>query len=128
MSDVVAYDGSERPDLLDPVTDSWVASIADVVRLAGYICDTTFVPAGLRGSAPATAATILYGSEIGILPITALQTMHVINGRVGMAAELMRAQVLAAGHELETLESTTALCRMRGRRKGSVTWTECQWS
>jgi hypothetical protein len=105
-----------------------VASISDVVRLAELICNTTFVPQGLRGSAPATAATILYGREIGIPPITALQTMHVINGRVGMAAELMRAQVLAAGHELEIVESTAALCRMRGRRRGSDTWTTVQWS
>lgn len=132
MTDLTRYDDTSsalvRPDLLDPVTDSWVASIRDVVQLAGYICDTTFVPQGLRGSAPATAATILYGREIGVPPITALQTMHVINGRVGMAAELMRARVYAAGHELEVVESTTALCRMRGRRKGSETWTEVQWS
>ena len=124
MSELQPY----RPDLLDPVTDSWVASVGDIVRLAELVCNTTFVPAGLRGSAPATAATILYGREIGIPPITALQTMHVINGRVGMAAELMRAQVLAAGHDLEILESTSNLCRMRGRRKGSETWTQVQWS
>ena len=124
MTEIEPY----RPDLLDPVTDSWVASISDVVRLAELICNTTFVPQGLRGSAPATAATILYGREIGIPPITALQTMHVINGRVGMAAELMRAQVLAAGHELEIVESTSAVCRMRGRRRGSETWTSVQWS
>lgn len=117
-----------RPDLLDPVTDSWVASVGDIVRLAELICNTTFVPNGLRGSAPATAATILYGREIGIPPITALQTMHVINGRVGMAAELMRARVLAAGHDLEILESSAAVCRMRGRRRGSETWTQVQWS
>lgn len=118
----------QRPDLLDPVTDSWVASVSDVVRLSELICNTTFVPAGLRGSAPATAATILYGREIGIPPITALQTMHVVNGRVGMAAELLRARVYAAGHDLEILESTAAVCRMRGRRRGAETWTEVQWS
>ena len=131
MTEVERYqdpDAVTRADLLDPETDSWVASIKDVVKLAGYICDTQFVPAGLRGSAPATAATILYGREIGIAPITALQTMHVVNGKVGMAAELMRARVLAAGHELEIMEHTSALCRMRGRRRGSQTWTEVQWS
>jgi hypothetical protein len=130
MTDLVQHQGelSPRPDLLDPVTDSWVASIADVVRLSEFICGTTFVPQGLRGSAAATAATILYGREIGIPPITALQTMHVVNGKVGMAAELMRARVLAAGHDLEILEHTSALCRIRGRRLGSQTWTEVQWS
>lgn len=125
MTEIEPY---QRPDLLDPVTDSWVASIADVVRLSELICNTTFVPAGLRGSAPATAATILYGREIGIPPITALQTMHVVNGRVGMASELLRARVFAAGHDLEIMESTAAVCRIRGRRRGSETWTEVQWS
>jgi hypothetical protein len=124
VSDLQPY----RPDLLDPVTDSWVASVGDVVRLAELICNTTFVPAGLRGSAPATAATILYGREIGIPPITALQTMHVVNGRVGMAAELLRARVYAAGHDLEIVESTAAVCKMRGRRRGGESWTEVQWS
>jgi hypothetical protein len=125
MTDIQPY---QRPDLLDPATDSWVASVGDVVRLAEFICNTTFVPQGLRGSAPATAATILYGREIGIPPITALQTMHVVNGRVGMAAELLRARVYAAGHDLEILESTAAVCRIRGRRRGSETWTTVAWS
>jgi hypothetical protein len=130
MTDVTRYTDTtaDRPDLLDPATDSWVASVADVVKLAGYICDTAFVPNGFRGNAPATAAAILYGREIGVAPLTALSTLHVINGRVGMAAELMRARVLAAGHELEVTESTAAVCRMRGRRRGSQTWTEVTWS
>lgn len=130
MSDLTAYTPRDltRPDLLDPVTDGWIASIAEVAQLAAYIADTAFVPQPLRGNAPAVAATILYGREIGIAPITALQTMHVINGRVGMAAELMRARVLAAGHEIEVVESTAALCRIRGRRRGAERWAEVQWS
>jgi hypothetical protein len=130
MSDLAPYvpRDLDRPDLLDPETDGWIASIAEVAQLAAYICETPFVPMGLRGNAPATAATILYGREIGVPPITALQTMHVINGRVGMAAELMRARVLAAGHEIEVVESTAAVCRMRGRRRGTERWAEVQWS
>lgn len=122
------YVPGPHADLLDPSTDSWVASVADVVKLAGYICGTEFVPNGFRGSAPATAAAILYGREIGVAPMTALQTLHVIHGRVGMAAELMRASVLAAGHEIEFTETTTNVCRVRGRRRGSQTWTEVAWS
>lgn len=129
MTEVQPYTTAEaRPDLLDTTTDSWVASVADVVKLAGYICDTEFVPNGFRGSAPATAAAILYGREIGVAPMTALATLHVVHGRVGMSAELMRARVLAAGHEIEVTESTAAVCRMRGRRRGSQTWTEVSWS
>lgn len=130
MSDLTTYTprADARPDLLDPDVDSWVAAVADVARLAAYIADTAFVPGPLRGNAPAVAATILYGREIGVAPITALQTMHVVNGRVSMAAELQRARVLADGHEIEAVESTAALCRMRGRRRGGERWAEVQWT
>lgn len=130
MTDMQPYEPTAlaRPDLLDHETDGWIATVADVARLAAYLCDTDFVPNGFRGNAPATAAAILYGREIGVPPLTALSTLHVIHGRVGMAAELMRARVLAAGHEVEFIETTAVLCRVRGRRRGSQTWTEVQWS
>jgi hypothetical protein len=128
MTDMTRYEPTDTTYLIDPATDSWIATVADVTKLAGYLCDTEFVPNGFRGNAPATAAAILYGREIGVAPMTALSMLHIVHGRVGMAAELMRARALAAGHEVEFIETTAAVCRVRGRRKGSQTWTEVQWS
>lgn len=109
-------------------TDSWLNVMSDVVRLAAHIADTEFVPRGLRGSAPATAAAILYGREVGLPPMTALNMTYVVEGKPAISAEAMRALVLAAGHELEFVESTGAVCRMRARRRGSETWTELAWT
>lgn len=109
-------------------TDSWTAMAASVVKLAETIADTPFVPKGLRGSIPATAAAMLYGREIGLPPMTSLQSVYVVEGKPTVSAERMRAMVLAAGHELEVLEATGAICRMRGRRRGSDTWTEIAWT
>lgn len=109
-------------------TDSWIPVIAPVGHLAERIADTEFVPRGLRGSAAAVAAAILYGREVGLPPMTALNMTHVVEGKPGLSAEGMRALVYAAGHELEFIETTGAVCRMRGRRRGQEGWTELAWT
>lgn len=109
-------------------TDSWIGVVADVVRFAGIIADTDFVPAGLRGSAPATAAAILYGREVGLPPMTSLSSTHVVDGRPAISAEAMRALVLAAGHEIAFDVQSGAECTMRGRRRNSDAWTSVTWT
>lgn len=104
-------------------TDSWIGIASDVVKLANLIAPTEFVPRALRDSAPATAAAILYGREVGLPPMTALTQTHVIEGKPAMSAEAMRALVLAQGHDLEVVESNRARCELRGRRRGSERWT-----
>jgi hypothetical protein len=109
-------------------TDSWIHVVREVTILAQQIAGTEFVPKGLRNSIPATAAAMLYGREVGLPPMTALSQIHVVEGRPGLSAEGMRALVLAAGHEIVFDESTSAVCRIRGRRHRSATWTEVEWT
>lgn len=109
-------------------TDSWVDVVRPISILAQQIADTEFVPKGLRGSAAATAAAILYGREVGLPPMTALNMTHVVEGRPGVSAEAMRAMVYAAGHELEFVATTGAVCDMRARRRGAEGWTNLRWT
>lgn len=81
------------PALINPTTDSWTAVLHDVVALAQNINQTEFVPKDLRGSAPKVAAAILHGRELGLPPMTSLAGVHVIQGRPGVSAELMRALI-----------------------------------
>ncbi|MGI5153626.1 hypothetical protein [Microbispora sp. CA-102843] len=110
------------------VVDGWKDVITDIVRLAETIHDTDFVPKGLRGNYAATAAAILAGREVGIGPMTSLQHMYVVEGRPTMSAKLMRARVLAAGHDLVYEENTITRCRVRGRRRGEQAWTTVEWT
>lgn len=110
------------------VVDGWTAVIGDVARLADYIAATEFVPKAVRGRPAATAAAILSGREIGVGPMTALQHMHVVEGKPTMSAELKRARVLAAGHEIVYEEMSTTRCRVKGRRRGSEHWTVVEWT
>lgn len=108
--------------------DSWVGVVAQVAKLAEHIASTEFVPRQMRNSAPAVAAAILYGREVGLPPMTALTQTHVIEGKPSMSAEAMRALVFAAGHELAFEEATGATCIIRARRAGSQEWTRLAWT
>lgn len=120
------------PRVFEPVaradTDSWINVVADVIRFADIVNGTEFVPKGIRGSAPATAAAILYGREVGLPPMTSLSSTHVVDGRPAINAEAMRALVFAAGHEISVDTSNGSECTMRGRRRGSDQWTSVTWS
>lgn len=109
-------------------TDSWIGVLQNIGHLAELICGTEFVPKNLRNSAPATAAAIMYGREVGLPPMTALTQTHVIEGKPAMSAEAMRAMVIAGGHDLVFDEVTGAVCTMRARRAGSDHWTTLSWT
>lgn len=111
-------------DLRNPTTDSWTDVLEEVGDLAGRIHATEFVPASLRGSVAKTAAAVLYSRELGLPPMTGLGSVHVINGRAGISAEMMRALILQAGHELRIPESNSVQCRIKGRRRGEDEWQE----
>lgn len=122
MTEVEIY----RPGTAD--VDSWTGVMPDVVKLAEHIAMTEFVPKGLRGKPAAVAAAVLAGREQGIGPMTALTHMHVVEGRPTMSAELKRARVLAAGHEITFDEMSVTRCIIRGRRRGQDSWTTVTWT
>jgi len=103
--------------------DSWIEVVSDYIKLAEYICNTEFVPRGLRGNVPATTAAMLLGREVGLDTMTALGQITVIEGRPGLSAEAMRGLALAAGHEIAFDEATSSVCVVRGRRRGAQEWS-----
>lgn len=117
-----------RMDMRNKVTDSWTDVLEPVADLAHKIASTEFVPQALRGSVAKVAAAVLAGREMGIAPMQALSSIHVINGRPGLSAELMRALILQAGHEIRFVKSSAAQCTMRGRRAGDEEWTEVSYT
>lgn len=96
--------------------------------LAQRIARTEFVPTALRGKPEAVLACILTGQELGIGAMQALSKVHVIEGRPALSAELMRALVLRAGHDLWIEESTTTKCTVAGCRRGSSRETRVVWT
>ncbi len=118
MTELVPYVAPKTT--LEVMGDSWI--------LASKIANTTFVPAALRGKPEAVLACILAGHEAGISPMQALAKIHIVDGRPGMAAELMRALVLRHGHELWYEESSSSLCTAIGKRRGQTRETRVTWT
>ena len=109
-------------------TDSWADQLPAIVELARSICGTDFVPEAMRDNVAATAAAILYGREVSLPPMTALGNVNVIKGKPGLSAVIMRAQVLAAGHEIRQDKSDSGRCVLSGRRRGTDYWQTVEYT
>lgn len=114
---------TSRAGMIHADTDNWMAVYdGDAKALSTDLCKTDFVPKGFRGNPPAVLAAVLYGREVGLPPIAALQGLYSVDGRVGTYAETQRALVLAAGHEYRIVEQSASRCVIEGRRAGRDEW------
>lgn len=105
------------------------AQEADVAyQMATKLADTSFVPQSLRGKPGDITAAILAGAELGLKPMATLKSIDIIQGTPALRAHAMRAVVQKQGHDIELVESTPTRCEMRGRRKGSETWQNVEWT
>ena len=92
-----------------------------------YIANTEFVPRDLRGNLPAILACVATGRALGIADITALRSIHIIDGRPTYSAELMVMLARRYGHSIQG-EVDEGKAEVRGRRADNgdemrVTWT-----
>lgn len=121
------------PDIQNERTDGWIRVLQPVMELAKAVEATEFVPAALRNNSPAVGAAILFGRELDMPPLQSLQQVHMIEGRPSLAAEHMRAMVLAAGHEITYDLNSPGQVTATGRRwyGGARGWsgpTSVTWS
>lgn len=107
---------------------AWADAARSAASLGTALSKTSFVPKDFRGKPEECAAAILFGDEIGLSPMQALQSVYVVSGRPGLYARSMLALVLSSGHEVETVTKTDAKVTVRGRRRGSETWIEETWT
>jgi hypothetical protein len=105
-------------------TDSWIVVVQDIIKIANVIYDTPFVPDGLRGSAPAVAAAMLAGREMGLGIMTSLANIDVIKGKPTQKALLMRAMIQSQGHKWQDVDVTDTRVIIKGCRRGESEWTE----
>lgn len=106
----------------------WAIDADQAYQIATKLAGTSFVPTSMRGKAGDVTAAILTGAELGFRPMASLRAMDVIQGTPALRAHAMRGLVQSRGHEVELVESDERHCVMRGRRKGSETWQQVEWT
>jgi hypothetical protein len=112
---------------------AWAQEARQATSVAVSLARTSFVPASLRDrndeiTAANITAAILTGNELGLQPMAALRSMDIIQGTPALRAHAMRGLVQSRGHQVELVESTPELCRMRGRRAGADSWQQVTWT
>jgi hypothetical protein len=97
------------------------ASFKEQMHMATVLADSSLLPGHLRGK-PANVLVILQGARaLDVSAFWALQSMHVIEGKLSMAAELMRALVIRAGHKIRVVERSMTRAVVEIKRSDSDT-------
>lgn len=122
----------------------WAATATAAHQLIDQIVDTPFFPDSMRAriagntdEARAAAraqsvangtGAVLYGVEIGLSPMQALNNVIIIHNRPSLYADTMVALVQAAGHEIWTESVTDTTAVVCGRRDGSQAVERCEFT
>ncbi len=129
MTEIERYDRpAQVPAMLNPEVDAWIARLEPAIRLTELTYNSSMIPAALKGKREDVLAAFIRSSDLGVPPFVGISQMHVISGRVGISAELMRALILRAGHELQVTHSDSGRCVIRGRRSGWSDWTSASYT
>ena len=109
---------------VEAAPDEWERGLeprcmADAVRLAQRMHDSRMFSA--YGTPQAVLSTVLLGRELGMPAMAALRSVHVIEGKHSLSADLMVALVLKSGmaEYFQLVESTDKACTFETKRKGA---------
>ena len=98
-------------------------SLDQALQLSEKLARSALVPAALRGKPADVFIVLATGSELGLGPMQSLRGLHVIDGKVGMAADMMVALCVSKPQcEYFTLvESTDEKATYVAKRRGEGT-------
>lgn len=109
-----------------------VLEFGEMMRRAAVLAKTDLVPKAYQGKPEAIVLVGVWGAEHGIPLATAIQEVHIIEGRPSPSAQLRLALIRAAGHEAHFVESSTQRAVIKGRRReyrgDPGAWVEVTWT
>jgi hypothetical protein len=106
---------------------AWAEEAKAAHMLATSLAKTSFA-GSYKGKPEDATAAIMKGAEIGLTPLAALSSIHLIQGTPALSANALRAVVQAQGHEVWIVSSSDKKAIAKARRHGSdiehtSTWT-----
>jgi hypothetical protein len=73
-----------------------------------YIKNTPAIPARYEGRLDDMIAAVMYGNELGIGPMVAINELYLVDGKISMSGKLMSDLVHRRGHQLRISFTTTS--------------------
>lgn len=92
-----------------------------------YISKTEMIPKAYRGNVPAIMACVATGRELGIGDMHALRSIHVVDGKATLSAELMVTLARQAGHSI-TAEFAPDAVKVTGKRADNGDTMTVEWT
>lgn len=99
-----------------PTTDIAISEMPFTAQTLRKVVGTPTIPARWKTEGDAMAG-VLYGRELGLAPMTSLQLLHIINGRVGMEGKALLALIQSRGHLVIPVEMTPDVVRLKAMRR-----------
>lgn len=105
-------------------------SIAEALSLSEQLAKASTLSEGLRGNTSNVLAAMLAGQEMGLAPMAALRSIHIIKGKPVLAADAMVAVVLASGkcEYFDRVEESATSVTYETKRVGSPNKRRCTWT
>lgn len=88
-------------------------NLLQAVVLANGLIEAGLIPDTLKRNPKDIVVILVYGAELGLLPMQSVQGIYVVKGRPMLSAQLWSAKIAQAGHRLSILASTNEYAHVR---------------
>lgn len=96
---------------------AWAQQAREAFQIAKSLAGTSFVPKTMQGRPDEVCGAILTGLELGLEPMAALRSIHVIDGTPALSANAMRGLLQIRGHRVWVEESSDTRAIVCGQRR-----------
>ncbi|RTL03785.1 hypothetical protein EKK58_12040 [Candidatus Dependentiae bacterium] len=94
---------------------SYASDLQAKLQFCKYLLSSALCPKHFKSESDVLTC-ILFGQEIGITPMQALQTLYIVNGIPTLPSAGIKALVITAGGRFKTIEWTAETCKLTLQR------------
>lgn len=103
-----------------------------LIRASNMLSKSPVIPTNLKGNIPAIYSILLMGAELGLKPMQSINSIHVIQGRTALSAQLMLSIVKKRCPDFRISmkisgDKTSPVVIVRGVRHGGDEEFETKW-
>lgn len=100
------------------------------IRLAERLATSGLVPKSMRGRPDDVLLTMMTGAALGVPAVRALSTVHVVEGKPVLSADLMLGLAMRhpACEYVQLVESSATRCLYEAKRRGQPSPTKLEWT